>query len=280
MIESQNGRPAIRNLVQFQKKRNIMTEVIFRVDPSDPLDFEAPIDADSAQQRLLEGNGLFAEHFDQQQVVHVPPEAVGISTDGRTVPHQPFAAILGCSDARVPIELLFRCTSNSIFVVRVAGNVTGNECLGSLEYAVTNLGRSLKVIVVLGHSECGAVTAAVDSYLDPQSYPSLSSPIRTVIDKILPAVRMADDALESAYGGRGAIGPTGRKALIEISVRLNAALGATTINSTLSFPVRYGVFDLVSHEVDLSPPPANGEAMLALAAHLATSEDIRKILDS
>ncbi|MFV2071782.1 MAG: carbonic anhydrase [Thermoanaerobaculales bacterium] len=257
-----------------------MTELIYRVDPEGRHQPDPPNDALEARERLLDGNHRFVELFEKQQIVHVSPEAVGISPDGDAIPQRPFAAVLGCADARVPTELLFRCPSNALFVVRVAGNVGGAECVGSLEYAVATLAESLRVIVILGHSSCGAVIAAVDSYLDPQSYPSTSAPLRSIIDRILPAVRMADNALAAAHGGRTADSPRGRQALIETSVRVNAALTAASIHSALSFPVQFGVFDLVSREVDLSEPPVDTEAMLTLAAEVAASDRIRQALES
>ena len=77
--------------------------------------------------------------------------------------------MLGCSDARVPIELIFNEGPNDLFVVRVAGNGLGGEVFGSLSYAVEHLGGSLKLVVVLGHSGCGAVSAAVDAVLNPKT---------------------------------------------------------------------------------------------------------------
>ncbi len=257
-----------------------MTEVIYRVDSKGLQHPDPPTDAAGARGRLLDGNRRFAELFEKQQIVHVSPEAVGISPDGGVIPQRPFAAVLGCADARVSPELLFRCPSNTLFVVRVAGNVAGVECVGSLEYAVANLAETLRVIIVLGHSGCGAVIAAVDSHLEPRSYPSTSAPLCSIIDRVLPAVRMADDALVAAHGGRTADSPGGREALIETSVRMNAAQTAASIRSALSFPVQYGVFDLVSHEIDLAEPPADTQTMLALAAEVAASAPIRQLLDS
>lgn len=257
-----------------------MTEVIYRVDPKRLRHPDPPNDAAEAHDRLLDGNRKFVELFEKKQVVHVAPEDVGICPDGGTLPQRPFAAILGCSDARVPIELLFRCPSNALFVVRVAGNVAGDACVGSLEYAVANLAESLQVIIVLGHSGCGAVTAAVDSHLDPRAYPADSAPLCSIIDRILPAVRLADNALAQAHGGRTADNAGGRQALIDTSVRMNAALTAASIRSALSFPVHFGVYDLISHEVDLAEPPLNNEATLALAAEIAVSERIQLSLDT
>jgi carbonic anhydrase len=86
-----------------------------------------------------------------------PPHSDATLLRGRApAPEQyPFAALLGCSDARVPVELIFSEGPNDLFAIRVAGNGLGAEVLGSLKYAVGRLGRSLKPIVVLGHSSCG-----------------------------------------------------------------------------------------------------------------------------
>jgi len=95
---------------------------------------------------------------------------------------RPFAAILGCADSRVPPEILFDQGLGSLFVVRVAGNIVDDAVLGSLEYAVEHLGVSL--VVVLGHTGCGAVQAAI-------SGGSPAGAIARVVDAILPAVEIA-----------------------------------------------------------------------------------------
>ena len=112
--------------------------------------------------------------------------------------------MLGCSDARVPIEMIFQQRSNDLFVVRVAGNGVGSGCLGSLRYAADHFSRSLKLVVVLGHSQCGAVTAAVDAFLRPKTYLPLAVhyPLRAIVDSILVAVRSASLALEAVHGAR------------------------------------------------------------------------------
>ena len=78
-----------------------------------------------------------------------------------TAPHQaPFAAVVGCSDSRVPVELLFDQGIGDIFVIRTAGNnVNGEMVMGSVDYAIEHLG--VKVLLVLGHSSCGGVTGAI-----------------------------------------------------------------------------------------------------------------------
>ncbi len=96
---------------------------------------------------------------------------------------RPFAAVLSCSDSRVPVELIFDCGVGDIFVVRVAGNVLGNSELGSLEYAVDHLEVSL--VLVLGHTKCGAVKAVSQSGL-------LEGNLLGISEKILPAVQHVD----------------------------------------------------------------------------------------
>jgi carbonic anhydrase len=111
-----------------------------------------PVDPDTALARLLEGNRRFAAGH---------PEAAAASADRIALAdaQQPFAAILGCSDSRVPVETVFDQGPGELFVIRLAGNIVTAEGLGSIEYAVEVLGSSL--VVVLGHSRCGAVRAAM-----------------------------------------------------------------------------------------------------------------------
>ena len=96
---------------------------------------------------------------------------------------RPFAAILSCSDSRVPVELIFDCGIGDISVVRVAGNVLGNSELGSIEYAVDHLGVSL--FLVLGHTKCAAVKAVCEAGL-------LEGNLHGISEKILPAVQQVD----------------------------------------------------------------------------------------
>jgi carbonic anhydrase len=87
----------------------------------------------------------------------------------------PLATVLSCSDSRVPVELIFDQGIGDLFVVRVAGNVAATDEIGSLEYAVDHL--NTPVVVVLGHSQCGAVTAAVEGTKLPGSMGVLVAPI-------------------------------------------------------------------------------------------------------
>ena len=85
------------------------------------------------------------------RIIDVDPSDLGLLPGEQGAPkHRPFAAVLGCSDARVPIELIFNEGPNDLFVVRVAGNGLGNDVLGSLRYAIDHLRDSLRLVVVLG----------------------------------------------------------------------------------------------------------------------------------
>ena len=103
---------------------------------------------------------------------------------------RPYATILGCSDSRVPPEIIFDAGPGELFVIRVAGNVLSPEVAGSLQYA----GRHLKtpLVVVLGHEHCGAVKAALES--EREGIQHLSR-IQILVDSILPAVATVDHRL-------------------------------------------------------------------------------------
>ena len=103
--------------------------------------------------RLKEGNARFvADQLDRK--LKYDTIRVGLINE-----QQPFAVILGCSDSRIVPELMFDASLGEIFVVRVAGNVANTSSIASIEYAVSHL--NTKLVVVLGHQNCGAVTAAV-----------------------------------------------------------------------------------------------------------------------
>jgi carbonic anhydrase len=99
--------------------------------------------------------------------------------------HRPKAAVLACSDARVPPSVLFGQAAGSLFVVRLAGNSATPGAIASLTYAVAHLG--VELVVVLGHTSCGAVTAAVEGAPDPTL-----GPVLTPIDEMLTACRHCD----------------------------------------------------------------------------------------
>lgn len=111
------------------------------------------------------------------------PEMSANERRAQVLSQTPFAAVLGCSDSRVPTEIVYDQSLGSLFVVRVAGNIVDPATLGSLEYAVTHL--KSHVVVVMGHEGCGAVQAAT---LTPEQLRSESENIRYLVKHITPAV--------------------------------------------------------------------------------------------
>jgi carbonic anhydrase len=105
---------------------------------------------------------------------------------------QPFAAVLSCADSRVPVELVFDQTIGHIFVCRIAGNVTTPEITASLEYGAAVLG--VKVVLVLGHSNCGAVAATVKGSDVPGQISALYPRIRPAVDLAGPHIDAATKA--------------------------------------------------------------------------------------
>lgn len=284
-----------------------MFDLIYRFDPKGRHVVQAPADAEEAICRLDEGNSRFSDFLvsapqrdSHQLIFRFDADDLGFPRpDGSSPKQTPFAAVLGCSDARVPIEMIFGQACNDLFVVRVAGNVLGAECMGSLDYALANLGDSLKLVVVLGHSGCGAVTAAVDAFIDPTQYLAIASnhQLRAIIDRVFAAVRGSHSALEIIYGTDVEQSPGYRKALIETSIVLNAALTAASLQDALAQrlgpqrTVVFGVYNLHSKrvrielesttEVDihLSRPPKDAEGFGQLGRLIASSSVVRELLN-
>ncbi len=112
------------------------------------------------------------------------PEVSANERRSQVISQSPFASVIGCSDSRVPVELVFDQGLGSIFVSRVAGNVVEPGTAGSIEYAVTALETPL--LIVLGHEGCGAVKAAMEA---PAYQAKLPANVRYLLDKISPALR-------------------------------------------------------------------------------------------
>src|SRR5262249_18534650 len=181
---------------------------------------------------------------------------------------RPFGVVLGCADARAPVELVLGQGVNDLFVVRVAGNVIGSECLGSIDYAVHHFTETVKVIAVLGPRGCGAVSAAVDAFLRPGVYLELagSYPLRSIVDRILVAVRAASRALEDIHGRDVTDRPGYRRALVETSVAVNAAYAAYSLVAEVptsrrgEMGVVWGVYDRARRRVRAGDADVSGLA--------------------
>ncbi len=289
-----------------------MLEIVWQYDPLRPHEDNKPQTAIAALNELDRGNATFAALTDlaslsgttgttERHIMPVAASDLGLAAaPGTDLIQKPFTAILGCADARVPLEVIFGLQSNNAFVVRVAGNVLGRECLGSLEYAVANLD-SVRLLVVLGHTQCGAVTVAVDAFLTPVTYMHISTslPLRSIVDSLMAPVTVAADSLADVHG-RLVDQHTGyRTAVIEVAVALNAALTANAaahhFNSELgdNLGVAFGVFDLRSRRVGLPSfepedqqiwqgglftPPRDEPGFQELARQLAKSSYIKDLL--
>ena len=139
---------------------------------------------DAALEQLLAGNRRFvAGNLQSFQ------EDLDILKQNNVAKQEPFAALLSCADSRVPVELAFDQSIGHLFVARVAGNVCTPEIIASLEYGAAVLGTA--VIVVLGHSGCGAVKATISAKPVPGQISALYAPIR-------PAIEVAGQDLEAA----------------------------------------------------------------------------------
>jgi carbonic anhydrase len=284
-----------------------IVEITYRYGGSDATARERPASADTARQRLDEGSRTMATLFanlsrgsgTSQRVIPVDARDLGIEHGDPTVPTQrPYAAVLGCSDARVPVELIFNEGPNDLFVVRVAGNGLGGEVLGSLKYAVDHLGGSLRLIVILGHSGCGAVSAAVDVFLKPKAYLSFADKhaLRNILDRLLVVVHASAKRMAAAFGPDVARRPGYRDALIETAIVSNAALSAYTVQQEIgtagtdALRAAYGVYVIAAREVwaprsgsrdsaGLAYPPSNLAEFGDFADAVVRSERIVALLE-
>jgi carbonic anhydrase len=262
-------------------------DYIYRFDPKNPSAKPVPTDAEVARHILENGNRLFSRwmescrtsSFSEGEPRYVVPcnglEVGMLRTQGEMPKQSPFAVVVGCSDARVPTEMLFGQGFNDLFVIRVAGNVLGDVCMGSVDFALTALSDSVRVVVMLGHSGCGAVTAAVDAYLRPPKFwsRSLSPMLRSLIQRIFVAVREAATGLRDSWGPNAREMPGYRDALIEIAVCINAAQSAFDLrqeverNGKWEIEVLYGVHNIRTHQVcmPVDPTAPRSDANVRLA---------------
>ena len=191
-------------------------------------DHPAPsVDADAALAKLKEGNARFSS----SKVSQGKPTAAKRAETAQA--QHPFAIVLGCADSRTAPEIVFDQNIGDLFVVRTAGNLVDEHALGSIEYAVDHLGARL--IVVLGHTRCGAVTAALASDTAPGHVQSL--------------VRGIQPAVKAAKGKDGNVA--------DLTVAENARLMAAKIRNEASLgefakEVRIisGVYDLDTGKVE------------------------------
>src|ERR1044071_1109402 len=138
------------------------------------------ISAQEALKRLREGNQRYVEETRSSDTLtgHVRRRAVAES-------QEPFAVILGCSDSRVPAEIVFDQGLGDLFVIRVAGNIVAPSQIGSVEFAADRTGTRL--VVVLGHSKGGAILATLEELARPSKEQSQN--LRSIVERIRPAIQ-------------------------------------------------------------------------------------------
>jgi carbonic anhydrase len=193
------------------------------------LNAQSNLTPDTALRALVEGNQRFASN----QLTSIEHDLTMLKE--HTVDKQePFAGVLACADSRVPVELVFDQTIGHIFVTRLAGNIATPEIVASLEYGVAVLG--IRILLVLGHSGCGAVKAAMKAETVPGQISALYQHLR-------PAVEQSGGNVEKA---------------IETNARLQAELlrtSSTVIRDAVKagkLKVEAGVYDLATGKISLS----------------------------
>jgi carbonic anhydrase len=137
------------------------------------------ITAIEAFNRLKEGNERFAAHVAGDEILLHQTKRTEL-----TKIQEPMAIILGCSDARVPAEMVFDQGLGDLFVIRVAGNIVAPSQVGSVEFAASRFGTRL--VVVLGHSECGAILATLEALQSPS--PNQSGNLASIVNRVRPSV--------------------------------------------------------------------------------------------
>ncbi len=163
-----------------------------------------PVPAAAALERLREGNRRFVGSLadaDRPLSRALRPELMAN--------HDPFAVILGCSDARVPAEMVFDQGLGDLFVIRVAGNIVAPSQVGSVEFATSRFGTRL--VVVLGHSNCGAILATLDELNRPRE--DQSPNLASIVNRVRPSV---ETLLRIGVGND-------KEALVRHAVRANVA---------------------------------------------------------
>jgi carbonic anhydrase len=166
------------------------------------------ISASAALDRLRAGNARYVRNETTARVSDLNRSAL---TTGQT----PFAIILGCSDSRVPAELVFDQGLGDLFVIRVAGNIVAPSQVGSVEFAAEKLGSRL--VVVMGHTGCGAVAATLDAVMSGNAADSRN--IRSIIDRVRCSVEIARESAPA----------NDREALLRQATRANVRIACNQL---------------------------------------------------
>ena len=232
--------------------------------------FESPTTSDQALECLNHGNQLFADWVAKESGKPDFELRTGLVDPANVAKQSPFGVVIGCSDARFPLRAALGQRANNLFEIRVAGNVLAEECLGSVDYALLNL-PSIKTLVVLGHTHCGAVTAAVDAYLKPASVNSsgLSVGLRAIVQRLLGSVAHSSKVLEEVLKRKNESQNSTREQLIEAAIYVHAATSALDLLEQVKqtgrsdVSVLHGVFDLKDYRIRSTRLDADGTDALS-----------------
>lgn len=190
---------------------------------------------DQAMKEIMDGNARFVAGA---PIAHTKDLAI---IKARAAEGQwPIVGVLSCADSRVPVEMVFDEPIGRLFVTRVAGNITTPEIIASLEYGVAVLG--IKAVVVMGHSNCGAVKAAIDN-------PEVPGQISALFPAILPAVYMSQSSDPTVV--------TRQNAVIQAATLINSSPVVEAKVKAGELTVVPAVYDVATGKVELLPiPPA------------------------
>ena len=164
------------------------------------------LDAEQALARLREGNRRFVDH-----VVSLEALLSHARREDHARAQRPFAVVLGCSDSRAPAEFVFDQGLGDLFVIRVAGNIAAPSQVGSVEFAVEQF--QVRLVVVLGHSNCGAVRATLTHLQAPGD---TSPALRAIVDRIAPEIQ---PVLTGCGGEADACMPQAIRANVQATIR-------------------------------------------------------------
>ena len=168
------------------------------------------VPADEALERLRDGNRRFVDELGRNGELSSESRRRSLATR-----QQPFAIILGCSDSRVPAELIFDQGLGDLFVIRVAGNIVAPSQIDSVEFSAV-LHRA-RLVVVLGHTQCGAILSTIEALNQPAD--DQARKLRSIVDRVRPSVEML---METEVGKN-------RDELIRHSVRNNIRMSVNQL---------------------------------------------------
>lgn len=198
----------------------------------------ANLDAKQVLEMLKAGNERYIANLSSTKPLMIPPPTL-------VREQKPNAIILGCSDARVPVELIFDQGLGDLFVIRVAGNVVAPSQIGSVEFAAEKFGTRL--VVVLGHSHCGAVTACIEALVNPDAY--YSPNLQSIVDRIRPSVLNLHEITTAAGDD------VDMDELIDRSIRANVSMSVSQLkhgSRILEDMVKSGDLLIIGAEYDVA----------------------------